>query len=180
MRKNLILIVVLSLAIVACDNPKNNFNFTKEEKEIIKDDPNLAAQILVRKAVVKELAHTEFTSEEKKNLELVKEEAAINFFLQNKLGKNIQVSQEEVVNFYNENKNVMNERKLEEIAESIANTILVRKQNEALASYYNSLVDKYKLNDILKKEFPDLEKDQSKTTENSSEATTKKSEEKTN
>lgn len=61
------------------------------------------------------------------------------------------ISQEEVVNFYNENKNIMNERKLEEIAENIANTILVRKQNEALANYYNSLVEKYNLNDILKK-----------------------------
>lgn len=170
MRKNLILITALSLAMVACDNPKNNFNFTKEEKEIIKDDPNLAAQILVRKAVIKELSQTQFTSEEKKNLELVKEEAAINFFLQNKLGKNIQVSQEEVINFYNENKNIMNERKLEEIAENIANTILVRKQNEALANYYNSLVEKYNLNDILKKEFPELEKNNSsnsKTSENS-------------
>lgn len=66
MRKNLILITAVSLAMVACDNPKNNFNFTKEEKEIIKDDPNLAAQILVRKAVIKELSQTQFTSEERK------------------------------------------------------------------------------------------------------------------
>lgn len=180
MKKNLILITILSFIFIACGNPKNNFNFTKEEKEIVKDDPNLAAQILVRKAVAKELAQATFTSEEKKNLELVKEEAAINFFLQNKLGKNIQVSQEEVINFYNENKSLTNGRKLEDIAESIANTILVRKQNEALANYYNTLVEKYKLNDILKKEFPDLEKDEAETTESSSETVTKKAEEKTN
>ncbi|WP_410207970.1 hypothetical protein [Fusobacterium sp.] len=126
---------------------------SKEEKELANGNPNIGAQLLVRKAVLAEIKTAALNEKEKFEMEFVKDEAAISYYLHKTLGEKIEVSEDAIKKVYEENKEKLGERKLEDVHDEIKAAIVNNVQSERLTDYYNGLVEKYKLNDSLKKEF---------------------------
>lgn len=164
MKKKIILLSlgILVLGLVGCqtnkkDVTKNNkdiVTLTKNEKELANGNPNIGAQLLVRKAVLNEMKQADISDKEKFELEFIKDNIAINYYLEKMLDKNIQITEATIQQVYEENKDKFPDKSLEEVHDQIEQLLLEQMKNEKLIAYYNQLVDKYKLNDALKNEFP--------------------------
>lgn len=164
MKKKIILLSlgILVLGLVGCqtnkkDVTKNNkdiVTLTKNEKELANGNPNIGAQLLVRKAVLNEMKQADISDKEKFELEFIKDNIAINYYLEKMLDKNIQTTEATIQQVYEENKDKFPDKSLEEVHDQIEQLLLEQMKNEKLITYYNQLVDKYKLNDALKNEFP--------------------------
>ena len=73
---------------------------------------------------------------------------------QNKNNNVSAVSEEEAKKYYDEHKAEIGNTPFEKIKDAIVNEIVYQKQTEIVHKYYNDLAEKYKINDILNKEYP--------------------------
>ncbi len=132
-----------------------NVRLTKEEIKNAGADKNKAAAILVEKAVFKEMSKAEYTPEEKEQLKKLKKNIEKEFFLNKKAGENIVISDETVLAVYKNNAEKLKGKNPAVILPQIKEQLYLKKLNEERVKYMNSLVSDYKLNDELKKIFPE-------------------------
>jgi len=168
MTKKLLAVSFLSLLLVACGGNSENsgsgtsssgtLELSQRDKELANGNPNFAAEILVQKAILQEAKNEKLTEEEQYNLDLAKQEVEVSFYLQKKFDKEFAniapITDEETKKYYDEHKSEIGNLSFESIKEEIANRILFQKQNEIVHKYYDDLAEKYKINDILNKEYP--------------------------
>lgn len=154
--------LLLSLGLVGCndasaDAQANRISLTKQEKELANGNPNIGAQLLVRKAVLQEIKNAKLTDKEKFELQFVKDEAAVSYYVQKTIGKDIKISDETIKDIYEKNKKQFKDMPVNDARAQIEAVLAQQQQNQKIAEYYNGLVEKYKLNDSLKAEFPQKE-----------------------
>lgn len=166
--KKFLTLSVLALLFVACENNTSEnkvsgkIELTKEEIEKTKDNSNAAAGLLVRKAVLKEMAEYKYTEEEKKELEEIKKNVEIEYFLNRQGIKSAKVDDTEVLQVYQNNIDKLKDADIVKVMPEIKEKMLMQRAGEEKIKYMNSLVEKYKLNDELKKYFPENEQNQVK------------------
>ena len=167
MTKKFLAVSFLSLLLVACGGGSNSnssssgvesLELSQRDKDLANGNPNVAAEILVQKAILQEAKSEKLTEEEQYNLDLAKQEVEVNFYLQKKFDKDFSnvsaVSEEEAKKYYDEHKSEIGNTPFEKIKDAIVNEIVYQKQTEIVHKYYNDLAEKYKINDILNKEYP--------------------------
>ena len=97
------------------------------------------------------------TEQEQYNLDLAKQEVEVNFYLQKKFDKDFNnvsaVSEEEEKNIM---MNINQKLEILLLKNKSCNSKwnCLSKQTEIVHKYYNDLAEKYKINDILNKEYP--------------------------
>ncbi|MCL4576176.1 hypothetical protein [Fusobacterium nucleatum] len=169
MTKKFLAVSFLSLMLVACgggngsgtatgSSGSGTLELSQRDKELANGNPNIAAEILVQKAILQEAKNEKLTEQEQYNLDLAKQEVEVNFYLQKKFDKDFSnvsaVSEEEAKKYYYEHKSEIGNTPFEKIKAAIVNEIVYQKQTEIVHKYHNDLVEKYKINDILNKEYP--------------------------
>ena len=165
MTKKFLAVSFLSLMLVACGGGNSSGNsgsgaleFSQRDKELANGNPNVAAEILVQKAILQEAKSEKLTEEEQYNLDLAKQEVEVNFYLQKKFDKEFStvstVSDEEAKKYYDEHKAEIGNTPFETLKDAIINEIVYQRQTEIVHKYYDDLAEKYKINDILNKEYP--------------------------
>lgn len=163
MAKKFLLVSFLSVMLVACggDSEKSNsgvLELSKRDKELANGNPNVAAELLVQKAILQEAKNEKLTEEEQYNLELAKQEVEVNFYLQKKFDKDFNsvtdVSEADAKKYYDEHKAEIGNASFETIKDAIMNEIVYQRQTAIVHKYYDDLAEKYKINDILNKEYP--------------------------
>ena len=169
MTKKFLAVSFLSLMLVACGGGNGSgtatgssgsgaLELSQRDKELANGNPNIAAEILVQKAILQEAKNEKLTEQEQYNLDLAKQEVEVNFYLQKKFDKDFSnvsaVSEEEAKKYYDEHKSEIGNTPFETIKDAIVNEIVYQRQTEIVHKYYNDLAEKYKINDILNKEYP--------------------------
>lgn len=169
MTKKFLVVSFLSLMLVACGGGNDSgtatgssgagaFELSQRDKELANGNPNIAAEILVQKAILQEAKSEKLTEQEQYNLDLAKQEVEVNFYLQKKFDKDFSnvssVSEEDAKKYYDEHKAEIGNTPFEKIKDAIVNEIIYQRQTEIVHKYYNDLAEKYKINDILNKEYP--------------------------
>ena len=117
MTKKFLAVSFLSLILVACGGGANSnspssssgaLELTQRDKDLANGNPNIAAEILVQKAILQEAKNEKLTEQEQYNLDLAKQEVEVNFYLQKKFDKDFSnvssVSEEEAKKYYLLNK----------------------------------------------------------------------------
>ena len=169
MTKKFLVVSFLSLMLVACGGGNDSgtatgssgsgaLELSQRDKELANGNPNIAAEILVQKAILQEAKSEKLTEQEQYNLDLAKQEVEVNFYLQKKFDKDFSnvssVSEEDAKKYYDEHKAEIGNTPFETIKDAIINEIVYQRQTEIVHKYYNDLAEKYKINDILNKEYP--------------------------
>ena len=155
--KNKLMVSFLALVLVACGS-SGSLELTKQEKERVNGDVNVARQILVQKAILKEASTEKLSDEDKYNIQQAKDEVEVSYYLQKKFAtelNNIQVTEDEVRKYYDIHKAEIGNVTFEEIKDAIVAQINYEKQTAVVNKYYEDLLSKYKIEEILKKDFPD-------------------------
>lgn len=166
MRKKMMMLGAFALmfALVGCNDKKadaeaqaSKISLSTEEKVLANGNANIGAQLLVRKAVLSEIKNAKLTDKEKFNLNFAKDDAAINYYVRNIIDKDIQIKDEDVDKIYEAHKAELKELPIKDAKAQIKIALAQQAEQQKSIEYYNKLVDKYNLNDILKKEFPPKE-----------------------
>lgn len=155
--KNKLMVSFLALVLVACGS-SGSIELTKQEKEKVNGDVNVARQLLVQKAILKDASAEKLSEDDQYNLNLAKQEVEVSYYLQKKFESelnNIQVSDEEAQKYYDIHKAEIGNTPFESVKDAIVAQITYEKQTGIVNKYYEDLLSKYKIEEILKKDFPD-------------------------
>ena len=155
--KNKLMVSFLALVLVACGS-SGSIELTKQEKEKVNGDVNVARQLLVQKAILKDASAEKLSEDDQYNLNLAKQEVEVSYYLQKKFESelnNIQVSEEEAQKYYDIHKAEIGNTPFESVKDAIVAQITHEKQTGIVNKYYEDLLSKYKIEEILKKDFPD-------------------------
>jgi len=123
---------------------------TKEELEVLGGNKDAIAQLLVRKAILNEMKTKEYTEEEKKYLEEMKINMEIEFYLNSIAQKTVQVFDYELLEVYKNNAELLKDKNTVEVYPQLQQALFNQKLGEEKVKVINELVEKYKINDILK------------------------------
>ena len=161
MKKNLIILGAFVFLLSGCgteQKPKEvKISLTEQEVKDTENNSNAAAQILVKKAVLKEMENVKYSEEEKKELEEIKENIELEYFLNKKAMETANVDDMEVLQVYQNNIDKLKDADITAVLPQLKDQMLFQRREEEKVKYMNSLVEKYKLNDELKKYFPETE-----------------------
>ena len=155
--KNKLMVSFLALVLVACGS-SGSLELTKQEKEKVNGDVNVARQLLVQKAILKDASAEKLSEDDQYNLNLAKQEVEVSYYLKKKFESelnNIQVSEEEAQKYYDIHKAEIGNTPFESVKDAIVAQITYEKQTGIVNKYYEDLLSKYKIEEILKKDFPD-------------------------
>ena len=155
--KKKLMVSFLALVLVACGS-SGSLELTKQEKEKVNGDVNVARQLLVQKAILKDASAEKLSEDDQYNLNLAKQEVEVSYYLQKKFESelnNIQVSDEEAQKSYDVHKAEIGNTPFESVKDAIVAQITYEKQTGIVNKYYEDLLNKYKIEEILKKDFPD-------------------------
>lgn len=152
--KNYLLLGVLSLIMVGCSAAPKKIELTQAEISQLGKDKNKGAEILVRKALLKDMSEYKYSEEESKALKEAKENLEIEFYLEHIAAQRASISDEEVIALYNANKENLKDMKAEVALPQIKEQLYLQRLNAEKINYINSLVEKYQLNEKFKSYFP--------------------------
>ena len=155
--KKKLMVSFLALVLVACGS-SGSLELTKQEKEKVNGDVNVARQLLVQKAILKDASAEKLSEDDQYNLNLAKQEVEVSYYLQKKFESelnNIQVSDEEAQKYYDVHKAEIGNTPFESVKDAIVAQITYEKQTGIVNKYYEDLLNKYKIEEILKKDFPE-------------------------
>ena len=161
MKKQILMLSAFVFLFVACENkqevkesPKaSNIVFTEEEVKSSENNSDIGAQILVRKAILKEMDEEKYTPEEKKELEEIKKNVEIDYFLNKKAMETTNVDDMEVLEVYQHNIEKLKDGDITLILPKLKEQMILQRREEEKIKYMNSLVEKYNLNEELRKHF---------------------------
>ncbi|BBA49919.1 hypothetical protein FV113G1_02660 [Fusobacterium varium] len=123
---------------------------TKKELETLGENKDAVAQLLVRKAILAEMENKEYTEEEKKYLEEMKLSMEIEFYLNSIAQKTVQIYDYELLEVYKNNTELLKDKNTVEVYPQLQQALFNQKLGEEKVKVINGLVEKYKINDILK------------------------------
>ena len=155
--KKKLMVSFLALVLVACGS-SGSLELTKQEKEKVNGDVNVARQLLVQKAILKDASAEKLSEDDQYNLNLAKQEVEVSYYLQKKFESelnNIKVSDEEAQKYYDVHKAEIGNTPFESVKDAIIAQITYEKQTGIVNKYYEDLLNKYKIEEILKKDFPE-------------------------
>lgn len=132
---------------------------TKEETEKFNGNKDGIAQLLVRKAILTEMEKKEYTEEEKKYLEEMKLNMEIEFYLNSIAQKMVQIYDYELLEVYKNNAELLKDKNTVEVYPQLQQALFNQKLGEEKVKVINEIVEKYKINDVLK-EYIKLEKEE--------------------
>lgn len=164
MKKQLMILTASVLLIGGCGVKESTaskiakITLTEQEAKDTAENSNAAAQILVRKAILQEMRGVKYSEDEKKELEELKKNVEIEYFLNKKAMETANVDDMEVLQVYQNNIDKLKEGDIVTILPQLKNQMLLQRREEEKVKYMNSLVEKYDLNNELKKYFPESEK----------------------
>lgn len=163
MKKQLFALSILVLLFGGCKTQENateknlKITLTQEEVKEAENNSNIGAQLLVRKAILKEMSSIKYTEEEKKELEEIKKNVEIDYFLNKKAMETTKVDDMEVLQVYQNNADKLKDTDITIILPQLKEQMILQRREEEKVKYMNTLVEKYNLNEELKKYFPNTE-----------------------
>ena len=123
---------------------------TKKELEALGENKDAVAQLLVRKAILTEMENRKYTEEEKKYLEETKLNMEIEFYLNSIAQKTVQIYDYELLEVYKNNTELLKDKNTVEVYPQLQQALFNQKLGEEKVKVINELVEKYKINDVLK------------------------------
>ena len=123
---------------------------TRKELEVLGENKDAIAQLLVRKAILEEMEKKEYTEDEKRYLEEMKLNMEIEFYLNSIAQKTVQIYDYELLEVYKNNTEALKDKNTVEVYPQLQQALFNQKLGEEKVKVINELVEKYKINEVLK------------------------------
>ncbi|WP_299572168.1 peptide-methionine (R)-S-oxide reductase MsrB [uncultured Leptotrichia sp.] len=130
---------------------QDKIEITKKEILFSKGDAEVLKTLIVGKIISKKMADEKFEEQNKKDLEIIKDNVYVNYYLDLQVRKNVKVTQEEIAEIYENEKaklgNVTPNSAYQQIANGLLNTRAIEERNNLV----NKIIEDYKVDEVAKK-----------------------------
>ena len=132
---------------------EDKVEITKKEILFSKGDAEVLKTLIVGKVIEKKMNDEKFEEQEQnqKDLEVIKDNVYINYYLDLEVRKNVKVTQEEIAQIYENEKaklgNVTPNSAYQQIANGLLNTRAIEERNKLV----NKIIEDYKVDEVAKK-----------------------------
>ena len=127
-------------------------NITKEELLFSKGDAEVLKTLIVGKVIERKMNDEKFEEQEQnqKDLEIIKDNVYINYYLDLEVRKNVKVTQEEIAQIYENEKAKLGNVTPNSAYQQIANGLLNNKAVEERNNLINKISEEYKVDEVAK------------------------------
>ena len=132
---------------------KKNVEFTKEEILYSNGDGTILRIMMTNKVILEKIEKSEFIKDNKKILETIENNVLVNYYIDSKVRKVVRVTQEEIQNEYNNQKENLKNIPLDQAYQQVTNNLLMTRATEERAKIINEISKKYKVEDVVKENF---------------------------
>lgn len=123
---------------------------TENEVKELNGNKDAIAQVLVRKALLEEMAGQDYTEEEKKYIEVLKLNAEIEFYLNKLAQPKVVIYDYELLDVYKNNSELLKDKNAAQVSLELKQSLFNYKLGAEKANIINEIIEKHKINDILK------------------------------
>ncbi len=124
---------------------------TKVELQQLEGNKDRTLQLLLKKAILKDMVEKKYTEQETAILKELKENTEIEFYLNCISKKDIQIEQHELLEVYKNNLEALKDKNISEVFPQLQQAIVNQKLREEKIKTINQIIEKHKLNDLMKK-----------------------------
>ena len=127
-------------------------SITKEELLFSKGDAEVLKTLIVGKVIERKMNDEKFEEQEQnqKDLEIIKDNVYINYYLDLEVRKNVKVTQEEIAQIYENEKAKLGNVTPNSAYQQIANGLLNKKAIEERNNLINKIAEEYKVDEVAK------------------------------
>ena len=131
---------------------EDKVEITKKEILFSKGDAEVLKTLIVGKIISKKMADEKFEEQEqnKKDLEIIKDNVYVNYYLDLEVRKNVKVTQEEITEIYENEKaklgNITPNSSYQQIASGLLNNRAIEERNNLV----NKIIKDYKVDEVAK------------------------------
>ena len=129
---------------------EDKVEITKEEVLFSKGNSEVLKTLIVGKIIAKKMEESNFEENNKDDLEIIKDNVYINYYLDLEVRKNVKVTQEEIAEIYENEKaklgNVTPNSAYQQIANALVNNRAIEERNKLI----NKISEEYKIEEIAK------------------------------
>ena len=130
---------------------EDKVEITKEEVLFSKGNSEVLKTLIVGKVIAKKMSEENFEENNKDDIEIIKDNVYINYYLDLEVRKNVKVTQEEIAEIYENEKaklgNVTPNSAYQQIANGLLNTRAIEERNKLV----NKIIEDYKVDEVAKK-----------------------------
>ena len=132
---------------------ENNVELTKQEILYSNGDPTILRVMVTNKVVLKKSEKSGFNKENRKVLETIENNVLVNYYIDSEVRKVVRVTQEEIQNEYNNQKENLKNIPLDQAYQQVTNNLLMTRATEERTKIINEISRKYKVEDVVKENF---------------------------
>ena len=129
---------------------EDKVEITKEEVLFSKGNSEVLKTLIVGKVIAKKMAEENFEENNKDDIEIIKDNVYINYYLDLEVRKNVKVTQEEIAEIYENEKaklgNVTPNSAYQQIANALLNNRAIEERNKLI----NKISEEYKIEEVAK------------------------------
>lgn len=138
------------------DNMNDTITLNKEDVKFSKGDPEVIKSLLVISLLKEETNKNDFKTKYESELDTINKNVQLNFFINEYNRQGISVTEDEIKEIYEQNKEKLNDT-YENTYNDIIHSLYNHKLNENITEYTNSIIEKYNLNEYAKQYIKDEE-----------------------
>lgn len=132
---------------------ENNVELTKQEILYSNGDPTILRVMVTNKVVLKKSEKSGFNKENRKILETIENNVLVNYYIDSEVRKVVRVTQEEIQNEYNNQKENLKNIPSDQAYQEVTNNLLMTRATEERTKIINEISRKYKVEDVVKENF---------------------------
>ena len=132
---------------------ENNVEFTKEEILYSNGDGTILRIMMTNKVILEKAEKIGFIKDNKKILETIENNVLVNYYIDSEVRKVVRVTQEEIQNEYNNQKENLKNIPLDQAYQQVTNNLLMTRATEERIKIINEISRKYKVEDVVKENF---------------------------
>lgn len=152
MKKQLLVLTAAIVLIAGCQNQKVEvpqkeikINLTAAELKEANNNADNIKLLLMKKSILKEMAAAEYSVKEKEELNQLKENMEIEYFLNKKATEMVTITDNDILKIYQNNIDKLKDMDINEVLVQIKNNIMTNEIHSKKLEYLNSLAAKYEL-----------------------------------
>ena len=138
------------LAKLELSEMEDKVEITKEEVLFSKGNSEVLKTLIVGKIIAKKMEESNFEENNKDDLEIIKDNVYINYYLDLEVRKNVKVTQEEIAEIYENEKaklgNITPNSAYQQIANALVNNRAIEERNKLI----DKISEEYKIEEIAK------------------------------
>ncbi len=133
------------------DNMSKDIVISKEDLKFTKGNAEVLRLFIINKAILEDAKKNNFEKEEKENLKILEDNVLLNYYADRTVKDKIRISQQEIEQIYNDNKENFGDTPIENAYNQIGNSLVTQKVTQLKQELLNQIAKEYDIDTEIKK-----------------------------